>query len=178
MKYLVKNRKTKEEILCEKVEIKGWIYYVSGKAIEGDYGYLDFQGGDIKLVGKYFADDWLKVIATNNKSLDLPQVVDEEVELAGLEADEHDWDFETHGGNGYYDFTNGFEYGYKKAKENYQLTKEDMVEFIGFISKDGYPCVSNKKGLWVLHPQDPKDYTHKELFDIWQQQRTIEILVK
>jgi hypothetical protein len=33
------------------------------QAKENDWGYIPFQGGEIKLVGKYFADDWLKLIA-------------------------------------------------------------------------------------------------------------------
>ena len=33
------------------------------KAKENDWGYIQFQGGDVKLVGKYFADDWKKIIA-------------------------------------------------------------------------------------------------------------------
>jgi hypothetical protein len=30
------------------------------QAKENDWGYVQFQGGDVKLVGKYFADDWKK----------------------------------------------------------------------------------------------------------------------
>jgi hypothetical protein len=33
------------------------------QAKESDWGYIPFQGGDVKLVGKFFADDWKKVIA-------------------------------------------------------------------------------------------------------------------
>lgn len=33
------------------------------QAKENDWGYIPFQGGEVKLVGKYFADDWRKVIA-------------------------------------------------------------------------------------------------------------------
>jgi len=33
------------------------------QAKENDWGYIQFQGGDVKLVGKYFADDWKKIIA-------------------------------------------------------------------------------------------------------------------
>jgi len=33
------------------------------QAKENDWGYIPFQGGEIKLVAKFFADDWKKVIA-------------------------------------------------------------------------------------------------------------------
>jgi len=64
MKYLLKQNKEDKGILCDKVTIDGCSYYVSNeKATEGFYGYINFQGGDIKKIGKYFADDWKKVIA-------------------------------------------------------------------------------------------------------------------
>ena len=39
------------------------------QAKQGDWGYIPFQGGDIKLVGKYFADDWKKIILTTDQDL-------------------------------------------------------------------------------------------------------------
>ena len=50
------------------------------KAKEGDWGYIPFQGGNVKLVGKYFADDWKKIILTDNKDLikDGVQAIDDE----------------------------------------------------------------------------------------------------
>jgi hypothetical protein len=46
------------------------IYITSDeKAKEGDWGYIPFQGGNVKLVGKYFADDWKKIILTTDGDL-------------------------------------------------------------------------------------------------------------
>ena len=46
------------------------IYITSDeKAKEGDWGYIPFQGGNVKLVGKYFADDWKKIILTTDQDL-------------------------------------------------------------------------------------------------------------
>ena len=46
------------------------IYITNGEqAKEGDWGYIPFQGGDVKLVGKYFADDWKKIILTTDQDL-------------------------------------------------------------------------------------------------------------
>ena len=50
------------------------------QAKEGDWGYIPFQGGDVKLVGKYFADDWKKIILTTDQDLikDGVQAIDDE----------------------------------------------------------------------------------------------------
>ncbi len=46
------------------------IYITSDEqAKEGDWGYIPFEGGNVKLVGKYFADDWKKIILTTNQDL-------------------------------------------------------------------------------------------------------------
>ena len=57
------------------------IYITSDEeAKEGDWGYIPFQGGDVKLVGKYFADDWKKIILTTDQELieDGVQAIDDE----------------------------------------------------------------------------------------------------
>ena len=33
------------------------------QAKENDWGYIPFEGGQVKLIGKFFADDWRKIIA-------------------------------------------------------------------------------------------------------------------
>ena len=57
------------------------IYITSDEqAKQGDWGYIPFQGGDVKLVGKYFADDWKKIILTTDQDLikDGVQDIDDE----------------------------------------------------------------------------------------------------
>ena len=57
------------------------IYITSDEeAKEGDWGYIPFQGGNVKLVGKYFADDWKKIILTTDQDLieDGVQAIDDE----------------------------------------------------------------------------------------------------
>ena len=57
------------------------IYITSDEqAKQGDWGYIPFQGGDVKLVGKYFADDWKKIILTTDQALikDGVQDIDDE----------------------------------------------------------------------------------------------------
>lgn len=76
MKYKLVNHNTKEETICDKVTVDKFDYYVSDEqATEGFYGYINFQGGDIKKIGKYFGDDWKKVIVTNNPNIDIPKVL-------------------------------------------------------------------------------------------------------
>jgi hypothetical protein len=50
------------------------------QAKEGNWGYIPFQGGNVKLVGKYFADDWKKIILTTDQDLikDGVQAIDDE----------------------------------------------------------------------------------------------------
>lgn len=158
MKYVVKNRKTGEETLCEKVEVGGWFYYIAGKAIEGDYGYLNFQGGDIKIIGKYFADDWLKVIATNNKSLDLPMVIDEVEVITEQLCIKKGSENNTIDLNAY---AGGVINGYNKAKETYQYTVHDLMSF----------------NEWFLQ-NEKLSSSYNDLIDLWQEQRTKTIIVE
>lgn len=168
MKYLVKNRKTGEETLCEKVGVDGFDYYIVNKLpnakdyfITRNNGLGQHNGAGIIL----FKDD-RKVIATTNKSLDLPQVVDEVEELASKAADSEECFNNVDGDySGYYDYIEGFQVGYNKAEETYQFTKYDMVEFTDWIFVESF-----KKGT--------SDFTTSELLDIWQQQRIIKIEVE
>ena len=81
-------QKTKHDnfFLASKIElytdcIAQHIYITSDEqAKQGDWGYIPFQGGDVKLVGKYFADDWKKIILTTDQDLinDGVQAIDDE----------------------------------------------------------------------------------------------------
>jgi len=192
MKYKVKNITSGEEVLCEKVVVDGFDYYIDKtKPIEVDKYYFSNQAPRkcIKVIaGKYpyiYLNDngeevgdsihWKGVIvATTNKSLDLLMVVDELKVFAEAYSrktngigydDEHPNYGDTLGECSIDDFTNG----YLKAKETYSFAKEDMVELI----------------------QSLKDYTHEshnilghdereseEFFELWKEQRTIKVLVK
>lgn len=174
MKYKVKNVTTGEETLCEKVVVDNHDYYIGGSNIVfGDYWvYIGF-GEEIEITKSVLVDEhWFnklwdknnykKVIATTNKSLDLPIVIDEVSELA---VSEHKYNHKSVQEIG---FRLGFEVGYNQAKEIFEYTKEDMVGFVGFIE-------------WLMTKsfrEGTSDYTTEELLDIWQEQRTKTILVK
>lgn len=109
------------------------------KAKENDWGYIPFQGGEIKLVAKFFADDWKKVIAHRPlkdasifKGLPLLPSFScgqqDDVQKLALEMGLEYYV----GGN--YDFENGIRKGYNKAKETYQYTEEDLINFSNFVT--------------------------------------------
>ena len=54
----------------------------------------------------------------------------------------------------------------KAAVKSAEITQEIAVEFAKWIAESGaYPCITPRnKGLYVLDPRDPKDYTPEELF--------------
>ena len=46
------------------------IYITSNdKALEPEWGYIPFEGGTVKRIGRYFADDWKKIILTTDPKL-------------------------------------------------------------------------------------------------------------
>lgn len=149
-KYKLINKQTGEEHLCNKITIGGFDYYVSNEqATEGFYGYIDFQGGDIKKVGKHFADDWKKVIATNNPNIDIPKVVDE-VELLAKKATK-----DVIGHNTINEHC--FNLGYNKSQETHPFSEEDIKSFGKFCADYEYRIYGSK--------------TQEQLLEIWKEQR-------
>ena len=101
---------------------------------EKEWCYIPFEGGSIKRKGKYFADDWKKIIAhlpLNNspilEGVDLLPPIEYEVEKLAKE-----W-------NDKGDFTSPYSFraGYNKAKEKYKYTEEDMINAILFGMQKG-----------------------------------------
>lgn len=169
MKYLVKNKKTGEETLCEKVVVDNHDYYVNDiEILFGEYYiYCNQISRRIRQNprAEYPYPEYKKVIATNNKSLDLPQVVDEvEViteELCTIKGNQNNTiDLNA--------FANGVIQGYQKSKETYQFTKEDMVEFAQWFWIENIP---EKAELYF-------GFTNQDMFLMWQEQRIIKIDVK
>jgi len=62
---------------------EGFIVTSNEQAKEGELGYINFQGGDVKIVGKYFADDWRKVIAQQDQ-IDFSLLIEEEQKEIGI----------------------------------------------------------------------------------------------
>ena len=119
------------------------------KIKEGEWCYIPFEHS-IKRFGKYFADDWKKVIAhlpiTDSADLrgvlllpPLPSVEDEVEKLAIKHA--------TNPGMAAYVFPDkkeSFIEGYNKSKEKYKFTEEDaklLIDF-GFLQNTKNKCIN------------------------------------
>ena len=185
MKYKLINKQTNEEHLCDKVTIDGCSYYVSNeKATEGFYGYINFQGGDIKKIGKYFADDWKKVIACNNPNIDIPKVVDD-IEGLAIEYLNDNYGYVWDKGD-----IDNFKYAYSKSQETHPFSEEDMIEFYEWCNFPIYREHGNLGFNKRVMPQFPdynvytiidetgksilpqgKFLTTKELFQFWKEQQ-------
>jgi hypothetical protein len=52
------------------------------------------------------------------------------------------------------------------AAKSAEITDNIAIGFVEWLTKiEAYPCINRElNGLWVMHPQDPKNYTPKELF--------------
>lgn len=171
MKYLLKQNKKDKGILCDKVTIDGFDYYVSDMNSKRGWFYcyrtkslFKDEGIDINCCN---AD--VKVIATNNQSLDIPKVVDEVERLA-----------ENHWRNQYImaldEYTKpyiieDFKIGYNKSQEMFPFTEEDMIEFAEWCQNQYFYSTVEKKWSTEFKIYDGVLYTTKELLKIWKEQQ-------
>ena len=105
------------------------------QAKENDWGYIPFQRGEVKLVGKYFADDWRKVIAhrplTDAPILEgVPLLPEFSQEDAVVELALRTYPF----GNSE---RNALITGYNKAKETYKYTEDDLIAVWNIAFEEG-----------------------------------------
>jgi hypothetical protein len=118
-------------------------------------------------IGKYFADDWKKIIACNNPNIDIPKVVDKVEQLAHKYFAEERFNWEQENPNGlkspqslveHYNktFTPLFKAGYNKSQETHPFSEEDMIKFAVFYQK---------------HQGRSLEYWGKDLFKIWKEQQ-------
>ena len=158
MKYLLKNNKTKEETICSLVTIDGFEYYVDDNEIIQKDFYIDFRSDGNKLEQFKTKEDWVlvgicdskKVITTNNPNIDIPKVIDE-VKTLSLEY--------TINKNTQFFTKHDFENGYRKAKETYHFTVQDMLDF-------GKYCINNQ-----LCKEENRYYQYWELLQIFKEQQ-------
>jgi hypothetical protein len=123
------------------------------QAKENDWGYIPFQGGEVKLVHKFFADDWRKIIAhrplKDRPVLEgvplLPEFsedgvvnnlvgdyIKKEVEPIISKNSSQDYRIGAYGGSDI-----GFRKGYNKAKETYKYTEDDLVAVWNIAFNEG-----------------------------------------
>ena len=93
------------------------------QAKENDWGYIQFQGGDVKLVGKYFADDWRKIIA--HRPLTDAPIIEGVPLLPEFEVDDFlNTEIQVVGDNKTMSVSNFLK---KYGKETYKYTEEDLI---------------------------------------------------
>jgi len=94
------------------------------QAKENDWGYIQFQGGDVKLVGKYFADDWRKIIA--HRPLTDAPIIEGVPLLPEFEVDDFlNTEIQVVGDNKTMSVSNFLK---KYGKETYKYTEEDLIK--------------------------------------------------
>jgi hypothetical protein len=101
---------------------------------ENDWGYIRFQGGDVKLIGKYFADDWLKVIAhrplTNAPILEGVHLLPEFGKEDDVKKEAKDYA----DNSATCDYEEGINVGkYQRFLEGYNKAKETYIEILKAI---------------------------------------------
>lgn len=163
-KYKLINAKTKEETLCNKITINGFDYYVSDekpvKNTKPCYCYNSVKGtldDDIVfyqgVMPMYHYEGFKIIITTTNPAIDIPKVIDK-VDLLYPRLDVRSSK----------DTMNIYlREGYNKAKETYQYTEQDMIEFADW-------CINIPKKDKDLLRNNP-DITTKELLSIWKEQQ-------
>ena len=183
MKYKLINRKTSEEHICSKETVNGFDFYIGGVIKDIHelnvwdttdskfHPYLKFIGTSKYAIESFEKGHFLKVIATNDPSKEIPQVVDVAKKLALEVNDCIEMPDKKYDRDEYY-LVKNFIDGYNDSQYSHPYSDDDMIEFLDWLSMDGYPCIENQnKGLWVFHPQDCKNYTTKELLQLWKEQR-------
>lgn len=162
MKYLLINKQTAEESLCDKVTIDGLDYY----ACRGEIGFNDpvtdkyrvwFWKDDCSLLGIK------KVIATNNPNIDIPQVVDEveEINLAFKQI--------ACTGNSQFDsgVFHGFVACYHKSQETHPFSEGDLIDFLNWVRDN---CVFDAAPK-PYYQKTQERLTQQELLQLWKEQK-------
>jgi hypothetical protein len=179
--YLAINLETKEEFLCEKIEIKGfdnyykikndgfgWFYCCRRKSYFHDEGFeVHCCNGDIN------------ILCTSNPSLDIPKVFDEVEEMAETLSKKYSV-YETAQDDVY----NGFILGYKKAKEEFKWTDKDMLDFLDWFENSEHTRVYDENDVIsyviknVFIEGNFEKINQNQLLELWQSQQPIKIYFK
>jgi hypothetical protein len=176
--YLLKNKTTNEEVLCNKVVVDGFDYYVIdfinkiGMYIN-EYGkpivkYIKDLDKDLiweSIDGKASACDskfeFKTVIATNNSSIDIPKVIDETFTKSFeyfVSRDKCDTESMIH-----------FSKGYNTHASTHTLSDDEVVDFVDYcLNKHSldiigkYSKVSSKELLQLFKEQQIKTIYYNE----------------
>lgn len=185
-KYKLIHTQTKEETICEKVTIDSFDYYIENgnivKPIDfskwqySKHANLVFIGEPNALKGEYY-----EVLATNNFNIDIPKVIDEVEYLFKLAKDHSD----KCGLDNFLDeddiqiIKEHYTHGYKKSKETYQFTEQDMIEFTKWfnnVTESDWELNKKCYNETSLHTVSLKSKI--ELLEIWKSEQLTIIYYK
>jgi hypothetical protein len=183
-KYKLINTKTKEETICNKIQIENFDYYVELINNE-EYPdmftwYVDIVKNELIHEGdsdNFINPNWKTVIACNNPNIDIPQVVDEIKELSKKlynqsydEFNEPTWDE-----GKLFQRKKGFIEGYNKRKETFPFSEEDIVDFYEWCDCSEEAALFWKKNR-VYPDMSGNHYkqireNRKKLLQLWKEQQ-------
>lgn len=170
MQYKLINLETNQEFICEKVVVDGYEYYVYNNIDRNINDYYISQGFVSQNVFKWDKSQYKAypnqkgvIIATNNSSLDIPQIVDE---FESIISSDHPQNYREKA---------GFIKGYNKAKEQYTNTKQDMIEFAEWIKQNATTDQHFKQNWMTI---DKRNLTTEQVLELFEQSRPKTIYFK
>jgi len=169
MKYKLINKQTGEEHICSKETVNGFDFYIGGVIKDIHelnvwdttdskfHPYLKFIGTSKYAIESFEKGHFLKVIATNDPSKEIPQMVDEVEEMAKEVAEiEGKWGLDRVRAK------INFLLGYDKSQQSHPHSDDDVVEFNEWLSS----LLFVKDGNYLL-----VEKTTKELLQLWKEQK-------
>ncbi len=168
MKYILINKATKEEHICDKVTVGAFDYYIRNEEIKiGDSGWL-LENGRIKSVCEFDCSKGLngirstdkKIIAANDPFTEIPQIIDDVEKLAEKVYTKKNTSYKVR--------RSSFITGYNKSQETHPFSEEDMIAFCGYASTTGDVCRPREDS-----PTGSRKFqTMKEVLDTWREKQT------
>lgn len=196
MKYLLKQNKEDKGILCDKVTIDGYSYYVSEEEIKvGDWYTWDGNKNNApslctdtynesSILDSQGFTKFYKVIAATNPNIDIPKVVDEIEKLAFDYYEEVKKEYYSNGQKAQLPKSNkefqamgdGFIAGYNKSQETHPFSEDDMIEFAEWCQKPSLEDLRQPNVVYIpsgnFYWHKHKKYTPKELLQLWKEQQS------
>lgn len=172
-KYLLKQNEEDEGVLCRIVTIDGFDYYVSDSPRGSNY--IIWLEGTPKLTYATLitstlysgghAENWKRVIATNNPNIHIPKVVDEVERLAEHEFQEQKESYENSTEMFPFDdselLATGFQIGYNKCKEIHPNSDKDTIEFANWLRQEDTEANAEKYA----------NFTDADMLQFWKEQQ-------
>lgn len=180
------NKTTNEEHICTKVEIDGFDYYIGDTVTDIEtlhvwhtssdseyHPYTQFIGNTFYAVEEFEKGNFKKIIATTNPNIDIPKVIDV-VELMikshFYKRDGVNFKRSTIGADEWID---GLKTGYNQSQSTHPNSDEDMIGFVEWLTKEESPYAVMYGNQKERFADNNKEYSTKELLDIWKEQNKV-----